>query len=152
MVRIINGEIVPDDDPRAIAARSRTQATASTSYATPLASSSTNTRTTTAGGQAPQAPQPQTGISGAFDWNAPPLKLVHQPPGTALLNLPDAAIFGLQVPAKYYCAVIAAVVFLGWRGLLAIPFIWFMTGNYFGRSRDPRRGGSQDRATRGPAR
>eukprot|EP00887_Chlorella_sp_A99_P006360 scaffold3.g6360.t1 len=106
MVRIIDGEVVQDDDPRL-----RQKATPPPP---PAASSS----------RAP--PAPAAGGAGVFDWDAPPFRLAPDPPEEAIGGLSGIDLFGAHMRAAHAVAILAAGVFLGLKGLLIGGACWVL--------------------------
>mmetsp|Transcript_25539 Transcript_25539/g.35216 ORF Transcript_25539/g.35216 Transcript_25539/m.35216 type:complete len:215 (-) Transcript_25539:121-765(-) len=120
MVLIIDGELVPDSDPRAQARRRPHQDTqrsggvgtgggGSASYSSPPQSAPIRSTPGQRGVIATRA---------VFDFTQPILRMIPAEPGTALVGLPDAEVYGLRIQAKYIAIVLVATFFMGWRGLL----------------------------------
>ncbi|KAF8072917.1 larB [Scenedesmus sp. PABB004] len=108
MVRIIDGEIVADDDPR-VQARAQPQRRPPAQQPPAQFAAARN------GGAGP-APGGGAPV-GRLDWSAPPLQLVPSAAGSSML--PDAVVvYGLRVPTMGLLAVAAAGLFFGWRGVL----------------------------------
>jgi len=111
MVKILNGEILQDDDPRLHQQHRRP--------AGPPANSSSG-----GGGGPPRARPPFQGApprprgaanAGGFSLDAPPLRMQPSAEGGPL---PDFEFFGVRVPGLHLAAVAGAGVFMGWRGAL----------------------------------
>eukprot|EP00873_Tetraselmis_striata_P020674 jgi/Tetstr1/440938/TSEL_029207.t1 len=94
MVRIVNGEVLQDDDPRLRQHQQQQQSGVT---------------------QAPGGAPPPVARN-MFDWSAPPLALATDPAGSAFLGLPDVVVYGLCIKAMHYCALAVACLALGWRG------------------------------------
>lgn len=112
MVRIVDGEIVQDDDPRLQRPQQGQRAPAAT-------------------GPAAAPPQAATGAAaGLFDFSAPPLRVVPDADGTGLGGLPSLVVFGAVLRPQHLLMVAAAAMFLGWRGLMvgAILCEWMAGG------------------------
>ncbi|WIA29119.1 hypothetical protein OEZ86_011630 [Tetradesmus obliquus] len=108
MVRIIDGEIVQDDDPR-LQARQRPSASR------PLPVEQQHAGFTQFSARGPPPASQQAAPVGGFDWSAPPFKAIPNEFGSML---PDVEIYGLKVPGVGLVAVAALGMFFGWRGLL----------------------------------
>ncbi|KAL4458538.1 hypothetical protein ABPG75_013403 [Micractinium tetrahymenae] len=111
MVRIIDGEIVPDDDPRLRGGPARRPGGAAGAVA---------------GGSGSSAPAPQShNRRSVFDWNAPPLRVVPDADGTSLGGLPGLMVFGARVPAQHLLMLAGLLLIFGWKGALAGGLLWF---------------------------
>lgn len=102
MVKILNGEIVQDNDPR-LSATKRQPSNASFSQAS-----------TSSG----PAPRPELANRSAFDFTTPPIQLTNVSP-ESFMGMPDVLVFGAPVKMLHLCALAAATVFAGWRAALA---------------------------------
>ncbi|KAF6266690.1 hypothetical protein COO60DRAFT_1473124 [Scenedesmus sp. NREL 46B-D3] len=107
MVRIIDGEIVQDNDPR-LQARQRPSASR------PQQGQQQHGFTNFTVGR-PQMAAQQAAPAGGLDWSAPPFKAIPNEYGSML---PDVELYGLRVPGVGLVAVAALGMFFGWRGLL----------------------------------
>lgn len=110
MVRIIDGEIVADDDPRVKNRQQQQQRPA------PGGSSTQPYR----GG--PAAGAAGAGGAPAFvDWSKPAFQVLPKEGG-----LPDTAIYGVTVPGIGFVALAAAGFFGGWRAAAFVGIIGFL--------------------------
>lgn len=105
MVKILNGEIVQDDDPRLQQHHARPAAAS-------RPSAGRQGRPTAAAG----------GFSSGFDFSAPAVKLVPRGSG----GIPDVELFALRVPGVGLLGVAAAGAFFGLRGLLAAAVLGYL--------------------------
>ncbi|KAL4859302.1 Microsomal glutathione S-transferase 3 [Chlorella vulgaris] len=99
MVRIIDGEIVQDDDPRVTG---QAAAPPPARQGPPLA----------------QPPPPSAARRGGFDFSAPPLRVVPDDSGSNIANLPNLVVFGRTIHPQHVLMLIAACVFFGVKGLV----------------------------------
>ncbi|CAL8464417.1 g3952 [Coccomyxa elongata] len=106
--RIVDGEIVREDDIRLGQTSQRQPA---------QASSAPNPR-------APQRPQRPLRGTGAFDFSAQPIALQREPPEQSLFGMPGLRIFGAHYQSKHLAALLAATVFLGLKGFLIGNAVW----------------------------
>ncbi|PRW59609.1 hypothetical protein C2E21_1571 [Chlorella sorokiniana] len=112
MVKIIDGEIIPDDDPRVTGAAPRRPPAASPSRPAPARP-----------GGAPAAPRPQPSL---FDWSAPALRLAPNEDGQGIAGLPDLRIFGALMRSTHAALLAAAVLLFGAKGLLGGALLWYL--------------------------
>ncbi|KAK3239290.1 hypothetical protein CYMTET_50770 [Cymbomonas tetramitiformis] len=130
MVLIIDGELVPDDDPRAVASRHRMQYPNNSQSQQQEASNASSMHTGASNRRSRAAPS-GTGAGAPnlqFNWNAPALRFV--PPRTgeqAFLGLSDVEFFGVHVQTKHIAIVLLSVFVFGLRGLLVgVLIVFFM--------------------------
>ncbi|KAL4426526.1 hypothetical protein ABPG77_008384 [Micractinium sp. CCAP 211/92] len=109
MVRIVDGEILQDDDPRLAGGPARRPAAA--------AGASRGNIGNTSG------PPSQLRRS-VFDWNAPPLRVVPDTDGTSLGGLPGLRVFGALVPAQQLLMLAGLLLIFGWKGAVAGGLLW----------------------------
>lgn len=68
------------------------------------------------------APAPAASASGTqggmFDWNAPPVRMVPEPPGQGIAGLPGLAVFGAHMSSAHLVMLLGAGLLLGLKGLL----------------------------------
>lgn len=153
MVLIIDGELVPDDDPRAIASRHRMQYPNNSQSLQQEASNVSSLHTGTSN-RRPHAAPSDTG-SGApnlqFNWNAPALRFV--PPRTgeqAFMGLSDVEFFGVHVQTKHIAIVLLSVFVFGVRGLLVgVLIAFFMLSQGGGSQTQQARAGGATRFSSG---
>lgn len=115
MVKIIDGEIVADDDPRVLQRTGQATQPTRQGYAqgaTP-AGSSHATNDVRAGAGHPVA-------NAGFNLNAPPFRVLDDPvEQRGVGGLPSVEIFGFKVTSTMYIAMAGAFYMFGWKGLLA---------------------------------
>ncbi|GLI60594.1 hypothetical protein VaNZ11_002741 [Volvox africanus] len=114
MVKIINGEIVADDDPRL-------QQRHQTNVATPSKGPS---ETQGDGARQPASP--------GFSLEAPPLQLV--PAGAGFLGLPNAVVFGVLISREVIVAAIIGGIFLGWNKIAVAMILYYLFMAFKSRS------------------
>ncbi|GFR39672.1 hypothetical protein Agub_g143 [Astrephomene gubernaculifera] len=130
MVKIINGEIVADDDPRlkqqhqSASGPAAAGAYSSTGYGFNAPGASGGRM---GGGPPAAAAGPGRGgaAGSAFDLNAPPFRTLPPAPGVQpFLGLPDAEVFGLRVTPQAGMAGLALFIFAGWRMALVAAVLY----------------------------
>lgn len=103
MVKILGGEIVPDDDPRLSQSSGQDQLRGDVDTGrTSQASSST------------------------FDWSAPPVRVQYEEGGTGMAGLPGLVVFGAPVSPNHCLMLAAAAVFFGLRGVCVGAILWYV--------------------------
>lgn len=111
MVKIIDGEIVADDDPR-VTGRAVGPAGGGATAAPPRQQ----------GGPGP-APGPAAQGGSVFNFSAPVLSMVPGD-GQGIGGIPNFRLFGALVRAEHALALAAAAVFVGIRGVVVGAIIW----------------------------
>ncbi|KAI3435899.1 hypothetical protein D9Q98_001957 [Chlorella vulgaris] len=131
MVRIIDGEIVQDDDPRVTG---HAAAPPPARQGPPLA----------------QPPPPTAARRGGFDFSAPPLRLVPDDSGSNIANLPNLVVFGRTIHPQHVLMLVAACAFFGLKGLVVggILFYVYISNDQPAQNRDGGRG--QQAGTQNP--
>lgn len=119
MVTIINGEIVPDSDPRAKAYRERRNNT-----------NRAQTRTTTSNETASRSRQPNQD-GGQGNNNSPFTEINNQ---LLRLGIPRFTLAGNVVEPVFLVAALIAVLFVGLPGLLMIAVVYFIFSSGFGNA------------------
>ncbi|GIL65875.1 hypothetical protein Vafri_19520 [Volvox africanus] len=114
MVKIINGEILADDDPRL-------QQRHQPDIATP---STIPSETQSVGARQPASP--------GFSMEAPPLQFV--PAGAGFLGLPNAVVFGVLISREIIVAAIIGGIFLGWNKIAVAMILYYLFMAFKSRS------------------
>ncbi|KAG2495567.1 hypothetical protein HYH03_006167 [Edaphochlamys debaryana] len=118
MVKILNGEIVADDDPRL-----RQPPPPPPSAAAPRQHQQVPPG---AAGGPPPAGQGQAGGIG-FSLSAPPFRTVEPLPGSQpLLNLPDVEVFGVRITPYAILCCAGLGIMLGTRGVLIALVLYYV--------------------------
>eukprot|EP00191_Tetraselmis_sp_GSL018_P022578 CAMPEP_0177622356 /NCGR_PEP_ID=MMETSP0419_2-20121207/28196_1 /TAXON_ID=582737 /ORGANISM="Tetraselmis sp., Strain GSL018" /LENGTH=192 /DNA_ID=CAMNT_0019122577 /DNA_START=59 /DNA_END=637 /DNA_ORIENTATION=+ len=97
MVRVVDGEIVQDDDPRLQSGRGNQD--------------NVSTVQSQRNQNASLAPQ-------RFNLSAPAFRILPTTSAGSFMGLPPVEVFGVQVEALHYCLLAATTAFLGIRGFL----------------------------------
>lgn len=111
MVRIIDGEIVQDDDPRLHqSGRSGAAASPGPGYG------GYHERNERAGSTQGQS---------VFDWNAPFLRFVPSAASQGGIGLPDVEFFGFRVSSVLLISL-AVFMLVGWKAVLIMAILYFI--------------------------
>ncbi|KAG2444935.1 hypothetical protein HXX76_001671 [Chlamydomonas incerta] len=133
MVKIINGEIVADDDPRL-----RQRHASQSGPPEPAQGGGRGAGPGAYGHGGPAAgPGAQPGPGGpaaagggaggiGFNLSAPPLRFVPAPPGSDALGLPDMEVFGVRITPFAILGVVGLGMMLGWRGVLVALVLYYV--------------------------
>lgn len=60
----------------------------------------------------------------AFDFSAAPLAVHREPEDQSFFGLPGLKIFGAHFQSKHLIALLAATLFLGWKGFVLGLVVW----------------------------
>jgi hypothetical protein len=112
MVKIINGEIVADDDPRLQQRQQQQQQQAPPRRPPPGPHAS---GAPFARGAPRPPPRAAAAAGGGFSLDAPPLRMQPAADGGPL---PDFEFFGLRVPGLHLALLAGGAALMGWRGLM----------------------------------
>ncbi|PNW88692.1 hypothetical protein CHLRE_01g040550v5 [Chlamydomonas reinhardtii] len=129
MVKIINGEIVADDDPRL---RQRQVPQPGPPEAAHGGAGRGAYGTSGPGAGPGQQPGPggaaAAGGAGGIGFNlsAPPLRFVPPPPGSDALGLPDMEVLGVRITPFAILGVVGLGMMLGWRGVLVALVLYYV--------------------------
>ncbi|QDZ24140.1 hypothetical protein HOP50_12g66780 [Chloropicon primus] len=128
MVRILeNGEIVPDDDPRAQGMRQSASASTTLPNA-PLPSppAVTHRRRGASGASASGGSGSGGGWKGRESSSGSSgFKVVHR--GGTFMGLPDVEFLGTRFQAIHVLLVVGSFFFLGWRGIFVALLVWLLS-------------------------
>eukprot|EP00884_Botryococcus_braunii_P006673 jgi/Botrbrau1/16006/Bobra.0353s0004.2 len=119
MVKIVDGEIIREDDPRykTIGLQSKESVQAGNSQ-----QQAANFADTVLYG--PTRNGPRQGGANVFNFSLAPVALAPDPPGQSLFGLPGLDIFGAHLQSTHLLLLVAATLFLGWKGFLMGSAIW----------------------------
>ncbi|KAG2448504.1 hypothetical protein HYH02_006395 [Chlamydomonas schloesseri] len=133
MVKIINGEIVADDDPRL---RQRQASQPGPPESAPRGGRGEGSGPYGQGGQAARPGAQVDAAGGAaaaaraggigFNLSAPPLQFVPPQPGSDTLGLPDVEVFGVRITPFAILGVVGLGMMLGWRGVLVALVLYYV--------------------------
>ncbi|PSC71294.1 chromodomain-helicase-DNA-binding 1 [Micractinium conductrix] len=110
MVRIIDGEIMADDDPRVAAASAGSGG-----------GGAAGPRPAQGGGAAPRPDAARL-----LDFDAPVLRLAPDD-GTGLAGMPALLLWGMRVPPQHLLLLLGAGLMFGWRGgvFAVLLYMWW---------------------------
>ena len=60
----------------------------------------------------------------AFDFSAAPVAIHREPEGQSFFGLPGLKLFGAHFQSKHLIALLAATLFLGWKGFALGSAVW----------------------------